>query len=160
MAHLVPVINGQPFPSDSANTASSIVECDANGDVVRSGFSAGAIPASAPVAGNFLFTAGALMAASQTQTVANTLATSAACVQKLDATAGAFNQTLPVAATSADLIFFFVKIDSTGNIPTLKGNGTDNITTPSGTANTYAGLTTKGSHIALYCDGTQWWQIA
>lgn len=60
----------------------------------------------------------------------------------------------------ANLFYFFVKVDSSANVPTIKGSGSDSITAGGATANTYAGLTAQGSHVILWCDGTQWWQLA
>ncbi len=78
-------------------------------------------------------------------------------VQYLDATAGAFIATLQPASTSAGVKLTLIKIDGSGNIPTIKGSGTDAIIHNGTSANTYALLTTQGAVVQLWCDGTNWY---
>ena len=162
--HQLVVFNGTVLPSDTANTASSAVERDPNCDSLFAGVAIAtpgtALPAAAPTAGAFFSLIGSLLFGADSQTGAVTLTALNKFLQKLSASGGAYNVTLPPASTSANLVYWFLKTDSSANVPTIKGAGTDNITAGGATANTYAGLTAQGSHVLIWCDGTQWWQLA
>lgn len=93
---------------------------------------------------------------SESHTTTVTLTITSPTIQKCNATGGAYTTTLPAAAASGGILFAFVKTDSSGNLPTIKGSGSELI----GTANTYTGLAAQGNGVILYCDGTQWWVIA
>lgn len=71
-----------------------------------------------------------------------------------DATGGAIILTLPSAASATGQVFFFKKIDSTGNVVTVKGNGTELIDG----SNTVL-ITSQYVAITVVSDGTQWWAI-
>lgn len=70
-----------------------------------------------------------------------------------DATAAAYTITLPDATKANGATKEFVKTDAGGNVPTLAGNGSQNING----ANTYAGLTAQYKYVRLKSDGVQWW---
>lgn len=71
-----------------------------------------------------------------------------------DATGGAIILTLPSAASAIGQVFFFKKIDSSGNVVTVKGNGTELIDG----SNTVL-ITSQYVAITVVSDGTQWWAI-
>lgn len=68
----------------------------------------------------------------------------------LDATTAAFTTTLVDATTCNGQSFTYKKMDSTGNLPTLKGFGSQLIDA----ANTYVGLTAQYSTIVVRSNGT------
>lgn len=71
-----------------------------------------------------------------------------------DASGGAIIFTLPSAASAAGQVFFFKKIDATGNVVTVKGNLTELIDG----SNTQL-LSSQYVAITVVSDGTQWWAI-
>lgn len=75
----------------------------------------------------------------------------------LDATAGAFTATLPPAASCAGQFYVGIKVDSGGNLPTIKGNASETIFHQGGSGNTYTALSAQGKMALFYSDGTQWW---
>jgi hypothetical protein len=92
------------------------------------------------------------------ETYATTAVISAADgVVLLNATSAAFTATLPPVAASGGVLLFCIKIDSSGNLPTIKGNASEVIYHAGASANTYTALSTQGRIAWFYCDGTQWW---
>jgi len=146
---------GGTIPSDSANTASAIMERDANGQCFASGINAGAEPAAAPTGSAYLSTTGAMLIGGQTYTTTATLTAASPHIAKCNATSAAFTITLPVASSSANLFYRIYKSDSSANAVTVKGNGTDNIQVGATGANTTS-LATQGAVVRLWCDGTGW----
>jgi len=71
-----------------------------------------------------------------------------------DATGGAIIFTLPPAASSPGSVFFFKKIDASGNVVTVKGNLTELIDG----SNTVL-INSQYVAITVVSDGTQWWAI-
>lgn len=71
-----------------------------------------------------------------------------------DATGGAIILTLPSAASAVGQVFFFKKIDSSGNVVTVKGNGLELIDG----SNTVL-ISSQYVAITVVSDGTQWWAI-
>lgn len=71
-----------------------------------------------------------------------------------DATSGAIILTLPSAASAVGQVFFFKKIDSSANVVTVKGNGTELIDG----ANTLL-ISTQYAAITVVSNGTQWYVI-
>src|SRR5690242_11640865 len=58
-------------------------------------------------------------------TANTTLTNTSSPVQRLDATGGNFTVTLPAVAGASGLIFYFIKTDSSANVPTIKGSGAE-----------------------------------
>lgn len=71
-----------------------------------------------------------------------------------DATSGAIIFTLPPAASAPGSVFFFKKIDASGNAVTVKGNLTELIDG----SNTVL-INSQYVAITVVSDGTQWWAI-
>lgn len=71
-----------------------------------------------------------------------------------DATGGAIIFTLPTAASAVGNVFFFKKLDSSGNVVTVKGNGSELIDG----ANTFL-INTQYAGITVVSNGTQWYII-
>lgn len=143
---------GGVLAGDTANTAGAYVKRDASGNTSVSG-------------GNFstfVNTAGELfvkhITVSGTATLSHTPGGSPlpTTVVYLDASGGAFNCTLPAAAGSVGQVYVFVKIDSGGNVPTVKASGSETING----ANTYTGLSAQYKTVIIHCDGTQWTILA
>ena len=129
--------------SDSANTKNAIVERDSNKQINISTVNADVVVI-APVynLGSVAYTTTATIDVTQ-------------AVILLNATGGAFTATLPPVATSTGLHLTFVKTDSSGNLPTVKGNATELING----ANTYTGLSAQYNSVRLFCDGTKWFTV-
>jgi hypothetical protein len=71
-----------------------------------------------------------------------------------DATGGAIIFTLPAAASAPGSVFFFKKIDPSGNVVTVKGNFSELIDG----SNTFL-LNTQYASVTVASDGTQFWVI-
>lgn len=72
-----------------------------------------------------------------------------------NATGGSFTFTLPTAASSTGRVFYFKKIDSSGNTVTVKGNGAELIDG----SNTVVISTQYTPVVMVVSDGTQWWRL-
>lgn len=70
---------------------------------------------------------------------------------ELDATSAGFTLVIPD-ATKSKGVLFFVKSDSSGNLPTLQGPSSQNING----ANTYTGLSAQYKYVAMFPNGTKW----
>ncbi len=68
-----------------------------------------------------------------------------------DATSGAFTVTLPVAALAKNLMFDIKKIDSSSNIVTLDGDGSEEID-----GATTFDLLGEDESVRIICNGTAW----
>ena len=160
MSHRLPLYadTGGTILSDSANSAGAVVERDGNGNIVGTGLASGAPAAAAPAGSAYHSNAGSSFQASTAISGTASLTNASPRIVTLTAS-GAYNVTLPAAASSQNQWFTFIKTDNNANVPTIKGSGTDTIFTSGGSGNTYAGLTAQGKFISLWCDGTQWWQV-
>ena len=63
---------------------------------------------------------------------------------------------MPRSGGLTGLLFAFTKVDSSGNLPTLKGSGAELING----ANTYTALSSQYKSVILWCNGTKWLTIA
>jgi len=143
--HSLIVYGGTPplITSDAANTAGAVVERDSGGNTFQN-----------QVNGTNPIFSGAQYQGSKSFTTTHTLDNTQA-VSLEDATAAAYTITLPAAAASPNLTLTIIKIDSGGNLVTVKGNGSELIVG----ANTYTGLSAQFKSVTLWCDGTKWWII-
>lgn len=139
--------NGVVQANDQAVNGSVVLR-DSAGNVNAKGFTSSS--------NSVISAGGGLNLSFVTYTTTVTIVASAASVLLFDATAGAFPATLPPASASAGANFMIAKIDSTANLVTIQGSGSDAIQSPSGSANTYTGLSAQGKIGFLYCDGTKW----
>lgn len=137
-------LQGGIVVGDNAATANAAVVRDNNGAAHLNTY----CDLLLSILGN-LFASGTAVAASVTLGSAGYTTT----VFKASAAGGAITLTLPAASASSGLCYLVIKTDSTANVVTLKGAGTDNINA----ANTYTGLSTQWYAAILWCDGTQWY---
>ena len=77
----------------------------------------------------------------------------------LDATSASFNATLPALSVSSGQAYLFIRTDSSGNLPTLKGNASETLNHAGTAANTYTGLSAQGKMVLVVADTTHstWW---
>jgi len=141
MAHRLNCYDGGVVPSDSNNTYNAVVERDANGNVNF---------AIATMLG-LVNSGGTKFAATNAATATCTIPSTLTFVP-LNTTAGSFTATLPPASTVPGQVFFIYKTDSSANVATVAGNGSENING----ANTYGGLSAQFKMGLFFCDGTQW----
>lgn len=134
--------NSQFVPTDTAATKNTVAKRDTNGGLTVNQ----SVCTSLDNTGS-TFLGGANKTASFTADQTQTF-------YECDATSGAIVPTLPPAAASANQIFVFVKIDSSGNHVTVTGNGSELI---SG-SNTQA-ITSQWGVIRVRCNaaGTAWY---
>ena len=126
---------------DTAANASTIVARDSQGNI-----------AGAQMSGSELKTTGVRTNPSgPTKTTAFT-ADATSVSWYCDATGGAYNATLPPAATCPGRKYRFLRINGASNAVTVKGNGAELINS----ANTYA-LSAQWKWLEVESDGTQWW---
>ncbi len=139
------VYNGTVYPSSTTADANAVQERDASGDTFAKGVNAATYTANA----------GAEYQTAVATYTANTTLGSTLRFVKGNATGGAITLTLPPAAASTGMLLTVIKIDSSGNVVTVKGTGAELINA----ANTYTGLSAQYYSVTLWCDGTQWWIV-
>lgn len=100
---------------------------------------------------SFLETLGALYLAGGSKSASASL-DETATVWKINASGGAYTETLPPASTVSGLIYAIIKTDSSANAVTVKGSGSENING----SNTF-NLTAQYKVVIIWSDGTQWW---
>src|SRR5690242_1960061 len=106
--------SGGFLTTDTANSAGTAAVRDGSGGLAM---------VVATIAG--LVNTGYFSSSGTTQTGTVTLTITSTFIQNLDATSAAFTTTLPAAAASTGLLFAFTKVDSSGNLPTIKGSGAE-----------------------------------
>lgn len=143
MAHQIPVLGSsteQMLGSDTANTPNALVERDSSGNVAAG-------------AGTFagLITGGLGIILKSTAKTANfTASKTESTFYVVDSTAGSVTVALPAAASSAGVVFGFVKTIAANSL-ILDGNASETVggaTTKTATAQ-YAAIT-------IWCDGSAW----
>lgn len=139
MARQIPVISGPIVQSTSEAAADSIVERDNNGDAKFA----------RPTATTALKSEGGLQADTVAKSTAYT-ATESDFVILCDASGGAFDVTLPAAATSSGYIYVIKNVGASGTV-TINGNASETIDG----AGTVA-LAAQYDFRMIICDGTAW----
>lgn len=108
------------------------------------------------VAGSELKSTGILTLKGTAAPVTTTaMADGTATMIELDATSAAFVETLPALAGVYGRLYIFKRMNSGANLPTIKGNGSENIDG----ANTYVGLTTQYAVVALFASPAGHWNV-
>ena len=141
MANRLVPYEGGFLVADTGNTANAAVVRDGSGNV---SVSKAAVTQLANTGG----TSNGVTTYTTTATLDTTVTTAIG-----DATGAAFTLTLPPVATSAGVTYTVIKKDSTGNVVTVKGSGSENING----ANTYTGLSAQYYIAKFFCDGVKWY---
>jgi hypothetical protein len=141
--HQLLLFSGGILASDSQPTPATVVERDGDGDTYQNGVNApGYVSAGGVYLGKQVITSSAAILQNVT-------------VVECNATSGAQTNPLPPVSASAGQLLRIIKTDSSGNLPTIAGSGSDKING----ASTYTGLATQYAHVTLYADATLGWLI-